>query len=45
MIIVVHLMKMKVGCLCGITDMEMKWNAQDKGIFGQRLSREVLDQV
>ena len=33
MIIVHHLMKMKVGCLCSITDMEMKWNAQGKGIF------------
>jgi hypothetical protein len=33
MAIINHLMKMEVACLCGITDMEMEWNAQDKCIF------------
>ena len=33
MIIVHHLMKIEVGCLCSITSMKMKWNAQGKDIF------------
>ena len=53
MIIVHYLMKMKVGCLCGITDMEMEWNGMYKQrcicrafhFTGLRLSREVLHQV
>jgi hypothetical protein len=32
-IIVYHLMKLVVGCLCNITNMEMNWNAQGKGII------------
>jgi len=33
MTIVHHLIKMEVGCLCGIIDMKMEWNAQSKVIF------------
>ena len=29
---------MEVGCLCGITNMEMKWNAQGKDILGHFIS-------